>query len=294
MKRQRFEFDIDDYTLIHEIGSGGFATAYLVKNNNTKKEAAIKTIKDTASSSKNVEKYRQKINREIVILIRCQHPTIIKFLGYSFKDLLKQNNFTIFMEYMKNGSLTSILEKSRENPVDHFDNTAKQIILIGIARAMMYLHQHKIVHRDLKPGNVLLDEYLHPHITDFGLSKIFQDASKMSQTYEMGTLIYMAPEVINGESITNKIDVYAFGILMYEVVTNRFPYSNLEEKELTPYKFHNKIIKNNIRPVFDKNDQINDALKNLIEKCGLKNQKKGQILKAYLKNWLTIWMMIQT
>lgn len=85
-------------------------------------------------------------------------------------DFDSKKNVTIFMELAKNGSLSDFLQKVKNGLSDIlYDNTRRQIILVGIARGMMYLHQNRIIHRDLKPGNILLDDKLQPLITDFGL-----------------------------------------------------------------------------------------------------------------------------
>lgn len=160
------------------------------------------------SSQNNKSQYKRMINREIGIMSRCVHPTIIKFYGYSFEDFYDCKNVTIFIDLTKQGSLEDFLQKVKSGLSNVlYNNTSRQIILVGIARGMMYLHQHKIIHRDLKPGNVLLDDDLHPLLTDFGLAKLYDDAISMSQTQQCGTSMYIAPEVIEGEKYSGKADV---------------------------------------------------------------------------------------
>lgn len=123
-------------------------------------------------------------------MIRRKNPTIINFIGYSFQDFMKQNNMTIFMDLAQNGSLESLLQKVKKSIADiRYDNTIRQIILIGIARGMMHLHQHNVIHCDLKLGNFLLDSQFHPHITDFGLSKIFEKHSTMSASSQLEPIL---------------------------------------------------------------------------------------------------------
>ena len=103
------------------------------------------------------------------------------------------------MDLAKKGSLADLLEKIQNGLLDEeYDNTSRQIILVGIARGMMILHQHHVIHRDLKPGNILLDNDLHPHITDFGLSKFYESGRSMIQSQQCGTSMYMAPEIMEG------------------------------------------------------------------------------------------------
>lgn len=153
-------------------------------------------------------------------MIQFQHPTIIKFIGYSLKDVFNENNATIFMKYGKKGSLNDYIKKIRTNNANgQYNNTIGQIILVGIARGMMYLHQQQIVHRDLKPGNVLLDNQFHPHITDFGLSKVTLHDRMMDPSQPYGTFFYFAPEGIESDQYNKKADVYSFGIILYEIIT---------------------------------------------------------------------------
>ena len=109
--------------------------------------------------------------REVKIMMNCQHPTIVKFIGYSILDFNEENNLTIIMELAKNGSLENIIKNiQRANGPKNYNNTTRQIILIGISRGLKFLHDRNIIHRDVKAGNILIDENLYPKITDFGLS----------------------------------------------------------------------------------------------------------------------------
>ena len=137
------------------------------------------------------------INREVNIMMYTKHPTIIKFIGYSKIYFHDENNIAIIMELAKNGSLREVLRQIQQNDgPNNYTNTTRQIILVGIARGMKYLHNRNIIHRDIKPENILLDENLQPHITDFGLSKFFEVGHSKSQTKFGGTLLYEAPEIL--------------------------------------------------------------------------------------------------
>lgn len=98
------------------------------------------------------------LNREIGILMLANHPTIIKFIGFSLRDFFNRDNVVLIMELAEKGSLSEVLKQIQAGniPKDYTD-TIRQIILIGVARGMKYLHDRNIIHRDLKPENVLLD-----------------------------------------------------------------------------------------------------------------------------------------
>ncbi|KAK8883959.1 hypothetical protein M9Y10_043061 [Tritrichomonas musculus] len=142
-KFHKFTVDIKDYKIIQRLGAGGFSSVYSVQNLKTGENMAAKVL----NLNNNEEKCKQMINREIGIMIRCQHPTIVRFIGFSIKDFHNENNITILMEYAAKGSLSIFLQKVQNGLLDEtYNNTNRQIILIGIARGMMYLHQHQIIH----------------------------------------------------------------------------------------------------------------------------------------------------
>ena len=259
---QKFIIDLSKYNVLSKINQGGFSNVYMVEDKFTKEKFAAKILSTTDYEESN----KTMINREISIMMRLQHPTFIHFYGYSLQDFYGQNRVTIIMSLAKNGSLATILQNAQKGLADlNYDNTARQKILIGIARGMMYLHQNHIIHRDLKPGNILIDELFQPHITDFGLSKIYLNDQTQSHTQTLGTSIYMAPEVIKGDRYNGKADVYSFAILMFEVVTDTTPYPLFQSKKMSLFEFNNKIVNEGYRPKFTVH--VKEPLKKLIEKC---------------------------
>lgn len=267
--KDKYKIDINDYEIIKKINQGGFGIIYLVKNKSTKEELVAKvSLVDTGGSN---SRHNQFVRREIGILMRVQHPTIIPFRGFSFNDFNGNNNITILMDYMEEGSLSSLLDKESKGLCStDYNNTKRQIILTGIARGMMILHSKNVIHRDLSTGNILLDKNFHPLITDFGLSKFFDPQNSKNQTLtESGTVVYMAPEVIETSEYDIKADVYSFGIIMYEVITGMRAYSDLLLKQkMTQFQLKNKIV-NGLRPTF--NTPIKEGLKNMIQQCLLQN-----------------------
>lgn len=258
------KINIHDYEIIKKLNEGGYGIVYSVKHKKTNEEFAAKILKNLNSDE---EQDRQVVNNEVRILKRFQHPTIIRFYGISNKDFHGNDNYTLLFELFKNGSLEDILKKSKRgvhNPL--YDNTAKQIILIGISRGMMLLHQNRVIHRDLKPGNVLIGDDLRPHITDFGTANSFEKyEAVMTNSGDQGTPLYMSPEAIKNESITAKSDVYSFGILMFEVLTNRDPFPNY--RKMGRYNFNRNIVSGELKPEFNAIEPIKNSLKNLVNRC---------------------------
>ncbi|KAK8845714.1 hypothetical protein M9Y10_020632 [Tritrichomonas musculus] len=154
------------------------------------------------------------------------YPSIVRFIGYSQFNFKNEERPVIVTDIHENGSLKVILELERRGcEIQEWNDTKKFIVIYGIASGMKYLHSLKILHRDLKPENILLDDFLYPKITDFGLSKYLSDHSK-TRSGVCGTLIYMAPEIYN-EEYSEACDVYAYSLIVYEILTLEIPYSNI-------------------------------------------------------------------
>lgn len=256
---QSYCIDFDNYKKMKNIGRGKYGFVFLVKNKNTNEIFAAKQIPMENDIS------QQNIQREIEILIRCQHPIIVKFHGYStiFDEENETYKVAIVMDYAKNGSLLNYLNKIRKKK--DIDNTSLQIILIGIAYGMKYLHENNIIHRNLSSKNILLDENLYPLISDFGLSKIYEIGNSMEQSQNLFTPSYFPSEVSISSKYSSKSDVYSFSIIMYEIVTRLQPYPDLIRNPF--YLIHR--VSEGYRPEFKNGNKnkIKPSLKNLIELC---------------------------
>ena len=167
--------DLSKYIRIRLIGEGGFGKVYLVHDSKPQQKSERKSF--AAKISKIFIKPDSEamiyLSREVNINASINHPAVLKFIGYSPVDY-DQNPFPVIItEYAENGSLFDLIDKERHSlaSFDKWNDTAKLIIIYGIASGMKYLHEHEIIHRDLKPANILLDCYLFPKIADFGLSK---------------------------------------------------------------------------------------------------------------------------
>jgi serine/threonine protein kinase len=156
---------------------------------------------------------------------------------------------------------TLLVDDRRHVTPPNFTNETCSIIALGIAAGLACLHSRGIVHCDIKPGNILLDSDLRPKIGDFGLAKLI---SLEPMSLSTGTLIYKAPEWLNGTGTPNgPIDVYAYGILLYELFTRNDPYPFQRESE----SFSAAVI-DGMRPDFSEADQSLPApLVQLIRSC---------------------------
>lgn len=164
-KISEYILDLDEFTIIKQIGNGGFADVFLVENKTTKKQYAAKV---SLIDSTHLQE-KDSFSTEVQILINVNNPAVIKIIGFSLCDFNNNPYPSIILDYMPNGTLAQIINED-QNDSTEWTCTKRYINLLGIAIGMEYLHSHNIVQRDLKPQNILLDEHYYPYISDFGIS----------------------------------------------------------------------------------------------------------------------------
>ncbi|XP_043806032.1 LRR receptor-like serine/threonine-protein kinase FEI 1 isoform X2 [Manihot esculenta] len=196
------------------VGSGGFGTVYRMVMNDCG-TFAVKKIDRSHEGS-----IDQVFERELEILGSIKHINLVNLRGYCRLPMSK----LLIYDYLAMGSLDDILhECGREQPLNW---STRLRIALGSARGLAYLHHDcspKIVHRDIKSSNILLDENLEPHVSDFGLAKLLVDEEAHVTTVVAGTFGYLAPEYLQSGRATEKSDVYSFGVLLLEIVTGKRP-----------------------------------------------------------------------
>ncbi|KAG2370865.1 hypothetical protein C9374_013776 [Naegleria lovaniensis] len=226
---------INEIEIIKRIAEGGNGTVYLASWNGNK--VALKSLKSTglAGDEGNGDLSEDdEFEKEAAVLGSMRHPNIVQFFGV----ILAGKNKYMVVEYLEKGSLDKLIHASKTK-VEPLDMYRKIDILLGVAKGMHYLHSLKpkgIIHRDLKPANILLDNNFTAKICDFGLSKAWSDSCTNSVTTNIGTLFYMANEMIGGDSSYNhKVDVFSFAIIMWELFFEENPYLNSQSEKL--FKF---------------------------------------------------------
>ncbi|KAJ9560738.1 hypothetical protein OSB04_005898 [Centaurea solstitialis] len=200
----------NNFDVANKIGEGGFGSVYKgVLPNGTL--IAVKQL-----SSKSRQGNREFLN-ELGMISALQHPHLVKLHG----GCIEGNELLLVYEYMENNSLARALFGPEECLLE-LDWPTRYEICIGIARGISFLHEEsrlKIVHRDIKATNVLLDKNLNAKISDFGLAKLDEENKTHISTRIAGTCGYMAPEYALRGYLTNKADVYSYGIVLLEIVS---------------------------------------------------------------------------
>ncbi|MCO5547512.1 hypothetical protein L7F22_037374 [Adiantum nelumboides] len=178
-------------------------------------EVAIKLLDRPENNSKRGQFLEKQFAKEVSMLASLRHENVVRFVGACWKPLV----WCIATEYAKGGSLRMFLVRRRVIPLRLAVKYA-----LDIARGMEYLHSFGVIHRDLKSDNLLIaDKSIK--IADFGVARI--EVQTEGMTPETGTYRWMAPEMIQRRSYNNKVDVYSFGIVLWELITGNLPFQNM-------------------------------------------------------------------
>jgi serine/threonine protein kinase len=241
------EIKIEEIKKGERIGSGGFATVY----RGTWKEKTVALKQMTVGLN---EETLLEFGREASLIKSLQHPNIIQLYG-----VIKPSNENpiMVMEFFENGNLYQLLHE--RNEILKFEEQLS--ISFDIANGMNYLHRlnPKIIHRDLKSANVLLNKEKKAVLTDFGLARVKMETQKITKT-RAGSPQYMAPELFDEEGkLTEKVDIYSFGMVLFEISTNLFPFEGMDIFKIAFAVHQGK------RPIIP--DHCNPFFKSLIEQC---------------------------
>ncbi|CAA6658035.1 unnamed protein product [Spirodela intermedia] len=206
-----------DFNAENKLGEGGFGPVYKGKLPDGR-TVAVKQLSVTSHQGK------RQFLAEISIISAVQHRNLVKLLGCCFE---KEKRLLVY-EYLENNSLDRALFAGGGLQLDW---AVRYEICVGMARGLAYLHEEsrlRIVHRDVKPSNVLLDGHLNPKISDFGLAKLYDEKMTHITTRIAGTIGYLAPEYAMTGHLTEKVDVFAFGVVVLEILSGR-PNAVLDE-----------------------------------------------------------------
>ncbi|KAJ6230590.1 serine/threonine-protein kinase tnni3k-related [Anaeramoeba flamelloides] len=240
------EIPIEELTFNKVVGKGSFKKVY--QGTWLDNQVAIAKLKESTQFDQNQIKNFQK---EISVLCSLNHPQIVRFYGGCTQN---KNKLLLISEFCEGGDLYQFIRSEKT-----FSEKLKIKFALDIAKGIHYLHSKNIVHRDLKSLNILLDENMKAKITDFGLSKTLDFSSSVSNNTIVGTPRWMAPELLRGESdYSNKVDIYAFGMILYELSRRSLPFAKMNF-----FEFAMNVAVKGLRP------QINesDLFYNLITNC---------------------------
>ena len=210
------------FKVIEKLGQGTFGIAYKVLNTENNNYYVIKKRYLKLATDDKIKEIKNEAN----ILSKLRSENIVKYYG-SFLD---NDSFNIIMEYCDGLDLRKFINEHKRKNVLIERNIILHIIS-GICKGLKVIHNSKLIHRDLKPDNIFLTADLTVKIGDFGLSKELNNSKDYANS-EVGTLFYMAPEIVNGKKYNNKVDMWALGCIIYELCTLNYCFQSIYIKEL--------------------------------------------------------------
>ena len=207
--------ELGDYELLEEIGRGGQGVVFRARQKSLNRVVALKVISLGQWASK---AHLKRFRLEAEAAANLEHPGIVPIHEVGERD----GSCYFSMKFVGGGQLDEVTRRAPMSIPQSVELIAK------VARTVHYAHEHGILHRDIKPGNILLDAKGEPHLTDFGLARLVESESSVTQTLDvLGTPSYMAPEqaVGNKAAISNVTDVYGLGAVLYQLLTGQPPFA---------------------------------------------------------------------
>lgn len=201
------------YQIVSPLGEGGMAAVYKAYQPSMERYVAVKVLPRHMATS---EEFLSRFRREARILAQLQHPNILPVFDYGESEDYPY----IVMPFVPSGTLAQLM-KGRRLPLPQVRRIISQV-----GEALAFAHAHGMIHRDIKPSNVLVDESGNCLLTDFGLARMVESSSMITSSGAvMGTPAYMSPEQGSGNSLDHRSDIYSLGIILYEMLTGKVPYS---------------------------------------------------------------------
>jgi serine/threonine protein kinase len=244
------------YEVKSELGRGGMATVYRAYDPRFEREIAVKVLPHELLHAD--PQFRLRFEREAKIVAQLEHSAIVPV--YDVGEANGQPYFV--MRYMTGGSLSERIKAGV------FSIEAAAQILGAIAPGLDEAHSKGIVHRDIKPSNILFDKQDNPYISDFGIAKLTQAQSgSVTGSAIIGTPAYMAPEQAQGDEVDGRVDIYALGIILFEMLTGRQPY-----EADTPMAVAIKHITDPVPHIRQANPKLPEGMETIIQKAMAKNR----------------------
>lgn len=205
---------LDRYTIVDELGHGGMSVVYRGRDTSLERDVALKVLHPHLAKKLD---NRKRFHREAKAIARLRHPNILEIYDFSTVDAEKSY---IVMEYVSGLNLREFLNRNGPAPAE-----IAAMIGIEICRALKHAHDHGIIHRDLKPENVMVSNGGVVKLMDFGIAHVI-DAETMTATGSLlGSPAHMAPEVIDGEKVDVRADIFALGTVLFWLASGELPFT---------------------------------------------------------------------
>ena len=247
------------------VGQGGMGAVYLARQTRPTRRVAVKVLlPNTAMSSEVYEAFLARFRREADVVAKLEHVNIMPIYEYGEEDNLAY----LVMPYLTGGSLKEVLQRQGALPLQQVATYLDQA-----ASALDYAHAQGVIHRDLKPANFLLAADGRLVLADFGIARIMEDttgnAGLTSTGMIVGTPEYMAPEMVNGEPVDYRADIYELGIVLFQMVSGHVPF-----RGTTPIVVITKQIQQTLPLLHQLNPAIPAAVDAVIQKATAKKREE--------------------
>jgi DNA-binding CsgD family transcriptional regulator/tetratricopeptide (TPR) repeat protein len=240
-----------DYSVESRLGAGGFAVVFLVKDKPLKRSLAVKVLSPDVIASHSM---MDRFQREAETIAQLSHPHIVPLHFAGHKDDL----VFLAMQAVDGGSLAARMEKEKRLSISE---SAR--IFAEVASALSHAHKRGVIHRDIKPENILIDgESGRSLVTDFGIAQTVGGPSLTATGLVMGTPKYLSPEQVTGEPVDHRADVYALGLMAYEMIAGEEPYPGT-----TPTAVMMKRLAGPPEPLRNLRPEVPSGLADLISAC---------------------------
>jgi TolB-like protein/Tfp pilus assembly protein PilF len=266
---------LGDYELLEEIGRGAQGVVFRARQKSLNRTVALKVISLGQWASK---AHLRRFRREAEAAASLDHPSIVPI--YEVGE--REGSCYFSMTFVEGGQLDEVVRRTPMSIRQAVELIAK------VARTVHYAHEHGILHRDIKPGNILLDAKGEPHLTDFGLARLVESESSVTQTLDvLGTPSYMAPEqaVGNNAAVSSATDVYGLGAVLYQLLTGHPPFAGG-----TTYETIKLLEDTEPRPPRLLNPKVDRDLSTICLKCLEKDPKRRYSSALALAEDLERWL----
>lgn len=246
----------DRYMIVSSLGEGGMADVYLAIDTILNREVAVKVLRGELSKDPVT---LLRFQREANAVSKLNHPNVVDVY-----DVGEYNGkHYIVMEYIRGRTLKQLISQRGALHQEEAVN-----IMIQLTSAVQHAHENNIIHRDIKPQNVLVKDDGTVKITDFGIA-LAHDTVQLTQTDAvLGSAHYLAPETTRGETPTNQVDIYALGIVFYELLSGNVPFHGEN-----PVQIAMKHLREEVPSIRDFNPTLPQSVENIIIKATVKNRK---------------------
>jgi serine/threonine protein kinase/Tfp pilus assembly protein PilF len=269
------QMEFGDYELLDEIGRGGQGVVYRARQKSLNRTVALKVIGlGRWASTPHLRRFRQ----EAEAAARLEHPQIVPIYEIGERD----GSCYFSMKFVEGGQLDEVVKR------EPMSVRRAAELLVKIARTVHFAHEHGILHRDIKPGNILLDKKGEPLLTDFGLARLIEQESTVTNSFDvLGTPSYMSPEQAAGRTkeLTAAADVYSLGAVFYQMLTGEPPFAGG-----TTYQTIRMVLESEPRNPRVRNSKVDVDLATICVKCLEKDPPRRYATALALAEDLERWL----